>query len=216
MSNHSILELEVWKSDILRPMWFFCLFPPWYLVCDRERAQHVSSQPQVSLEWEREGQCHLFLDILHPHPMPSATLHALHIGSYHVCGCPGSWQHQATSSFDIALFYICQYHASGCPGSLRHQDIGRHTSEYRRALEMEWWMWGCQVTVSLRNHSSRQNGSRITHGVLYCYHRPEVDTERVPYNDKWSETSSSSWEGITSPLCGEFTGHRWIPHTKDW
>ena len=68
-------------------------------------------------------------------------------------------------------------------------------------------------------------GNNLHDLQLFCLSNPDMDQldpVLVHYNSQFSPRDSqhmmtSSNENIfrvTGPLCGEFTGHQWIPHTK--
>ena len=76
-----------------------------------------------------------------------------------------------------------------------------------------WWLWRSEdyhVAVSLGKQESREPIMHCNLSQIHCSCSISYQYSHQPMMTQ----SNGNIFRVTGHLCGEFTGHRWIPHTK--
>ena len=100
--------------------------------------------------------------------------------------------------------------------SLNYRSLTRLLEISSRVLDYVWSGCGTSfgpnkfVKILLTGFSAHM----VLHRSLTCRGRLECGSKMPSYQYSMMTSSNESFFRVTDPLCGEFTGDRWIPRTK--
>ena len=122
------------------------------------------------------------------------------------------WQIQDTRKWNKGLMYIAMKKSENTRQQrdcLYGDEILSHYHASQGHLQPYYWL--CRLTRSLSFLGEEFNYMRPLHAQSWL-------TKHGCFIVRWTLITMTSSNGsifrVTGHLCGEFTGHRWIPHTK--
>ena len=107
----------------------------------------------------------------------------------------------------LALFYVSLMSSLGHNDYCFLMDIMKHL--FWETYNIPGWLMIAYLKSN--NHHAKCHSERYIPHLLVHFDRK---CRYVKYQQEKMTSSNGNIFRVTGPLCGEFTGHRWIPRTK--